>query len=66
MLSVKAREASDTIFKVFGKTQLRIKPSLPCFADECSNYKARKLKETCKFCGVRRHRAWYHCRKRSR
>jgi len=30
MLSVKAREAADTIFKVFGMTQLRIKPSLPC------------------------------------
>jgi len=29
MLSVKAREATDTIFKVFGMTQLRIKPSLP-------------------------------------
>jgi len=29
MLSVKAREAADTIFKVFGMTQLRIKPSLP-------------------------------------
>jgi len=25
MLSVKAREAADTIFKVFGMTQLRIK-----------------------------------------
>jgi len=29
MLSVKARDAADTIFKVFGMTQLRIKPSLP-------------------------------------
>jgi len=28
MLSVKAREAADTIFKVFSMTQLRIKPSL--------------------------------------
>jgi len=26
MLSVKAREAANTIFKVFGMTQLRIKP----------------------------------------
>jgi len=26
MLSVKAREAADTIFKVFGMTQLSIKP----------------------------------------
>jgi len=40
MLSVKAREAAETIFKVFGMTQLRIKPSLPCFADERSNHKA--------------------------
>jgi len=29
MLSVKASEVADTIFKVFGMTQLRIKPSLP-------------------------------------
>jgi len=29
MLSVKAREVADIIFKVFGMTQLRIKPSLP-------------------------------------
>jgi len=36
MLNVKAREAADTIFKVFGVTQLRIKPSLPCFAGERS------------------------------
>jgi len=28
MLSGKAREVADTIFKVFGMTQLRIKPSL--------------------------------------
>jgi len=28
MLSVKAREAADTIFKIFGMTQLRTKPSL--------------------------------------
>jgi len=34
MLSVKEREAADTIFKVFGMTQLRIKPSLSCFAGE--------------------------------
>jgi len=36
MLSVKAREAAETIFKVFGMTQLRIKPSLQCFAGERS------------------------------
>jgi len=35
MLSVKAREAADH-FKVFGMTQLRIKPSPPCFAGERS------------------------------
>jgi len=29
MLSVKARKAADTIFKVYGMTQLRIKLSLP-------------------------------------
>jgi len=29
MLSVKAREAANTIFKVFDMTQLRIRPSLP-------------------------------------
>jgi len=29
MLSVKAGEAADAIFKVFGMAQLRIKPSLP-------------------------------------
>jgi len=29
MLSVTAREAADTIFKVFSMTQLRIKLSLP-------------------------------------
>jgi len=34
MLSVKAREAADTIFKVFGMAQLRIKPSLPRFTGE--------------------------------
>jgi len=38
MLSVEAREAADTIFEVFGMTQLKIKPSLPCFADERSNH----------------------------
>jgi len=38
MLSVKAREAADTIFKVFGLTQLRIKLSLPCFAGERSKH----------------------------
>jgi len=31
MLNVKAREAADTIFNVFGMTQLRIKSSLPRF-----------------------------------
>jgi len=30
MLSVKAREAVDTVFKVFSMTQLRIIPSLLC------------------------------------
>jgi len=40
MQSVKAREAADTIFKVFSMTQLRIKPNLPCFAGE---RKATKL-----------------------
>jgi len=43
MLSVKARETADTAFKVFGMTQLRIKPSLPCFAGERFNQKATKL-----------------------
>jgi len=38
MLSVKVREAADTIFEVFGMTQLRIKHSLPCFAGERSNH----------------------------
>jgi len=42
MLSVKAREAADTIFEVFGMTQLRIKPILPCFAGERSNHQATK------------------------
>jgi len=28
MLSVKARDAADTIFKVFGMSQLRIKPNV--------------------------------------
>jgi len=37
MLSTKARKAADTIFEVFGMTQLRIKPSEPCFAGERSN-----------------------------
>jgi len=32
MLSVKARETADTIFELFGMTQLRIKHSRPCFA----------------------------------
>jgi len=43
MLSVKAREAADTIFKVFGMTQLRIKPNLPCFAGERSNHRPRSF-----------------------
>jgi len=38
MLSVKVREASHIIFKVFGMIQLRIKPNLPRFAGERSNY----------------------------
>jgi len=42
MLSVKVREAADTIFKVIGMTILRIKPSLPFFAGERSNYKPTK------------------------
>jgi len=33
MLSVKAREAADTIFQVFGMTQLRIKPNLRSMVD---------------------------------
>jgi len=37
MLSVKARKAADTIFKVFGMTQLT------SFAGECSNHQATKL-----------------------
>jgi len=40
MLSVKARKAADIIFKVFGMTQLRIKPSLPCFAGEPQGHEA--------------------------
>jgi len=40
MLSVKTREAADTIFKVFRMTQLRIKPIPPFFADERSNHEA--------------------------
>jgi len=36
IFQVFAREAADTIFQVFGMTQLRIKPRLPCFADERS------------------------------
>jgi len=43
MLNVKAREAADTIFEVFGMTQLKIKPSLPYFVGERSNNKATKL-----------------------
>jgi len=37
MLSIKAREAADTTFQVFGMTQLRIKHYLLHFAGECSN-----------------------------
>jgi len=43
MLSVKARKVADTIFKVFGMTQLRTILSLPRFAGERSNHKATKL-----------------------
>jgi len=43
MLSVIAREARGSIFKVFGMTQLKNKPSLPLFAGERSNHKATKL-----------------------
>jgi len=42
MLSVRARKAADTIFKVFGMNQLTIKPSLPCFAGKRSYHKATK------------------------
>jgi len=38
MLSIKAREVTDTIFKVFGMTQLRIQLSLRCFAGERYNH----------------------------
>jgi len=38
MLSVKAREATNTIFKVFGMIQLKMKSSLPCYAGEHSNH----------------------------
>jgi len=40
MLSVKAKEATYTIFKDFGMAQLRIKSSLPRFAGERSTLKA--------------------------
>jgi len=51
MLSVKAREVADTIFKVSGSlvsgydptSQLRMKPGLPRFAGKCFNHKATKL-----------------------
>jgi len=42
MLSVKAREAADIIFEVFGMIQLRIKPGIPCFAGERFNHMATK------------------------
>jgi len=35
-MRVKARKAADSIFKVFGMTQLKIKSSLPRFAGEYS------------------------------
>jgi len=38
MLSIKAREAANAILKIYGMSQLKIKPSLPCFAGECSNH----------------------------
>jgi len=42
MLSIKAREAADTIFEVFGMTQLRIEHSLPkiqsCLKPKYSNH----------------------------
>jgi len=38
MLSVKAREVANIILKVFGMTQLKIKPSLPRFAGERFNH----------------------------
>jgi len=42
MFSVKAREAADTIFQVFGMIHLRIKPtSVPCFAGKRSNPRSR-------------------------
>jgi len=50
MLSVKAREAADTIFQVFGMTQLRIKPILPRFAGEHS--KASKTIYQKMFCQI--------------
>jgi len=37
LLNVKAKEVADTIFKVFGMTQMRIKPSLPRFAGDFSS-----------------------------
>jgi len=52
MLSVKAREASDTVFKVFGMTELEIKPSLPCFADGHFSHKATKVQHNAQFCVV--------------
>jgi len=39
MLKVKARKAADNIFNVFGMTQLRIKPSLPCFASDQTTWR---------------------------
>jgi len=47
MLSVKEREAADTIFKVFGMTQLRIKPSLPRFAGKHSNHYEADKSDKC-------------------
>jgi len=37
MMSVKAREEANIIFKFYSMTQLRIKLSLSCFAGERSN-----------------------------
>jgi len=47
MLSFKVRETADTTFKVFGMTQLRIKPSLSYFASKWSNHQATKFTAVC-------------------
>jgi len=46
MLSVKAREAADTIFEVFGMTQLIIKPSLPASLAIALTTKPRSWQQT--------------------